>query len=78
MFRPSKEPGSSNEGAAAAGLRIWRIAWVPESLGAVLDAALAKAESPLGKIELAFLAHVAFVAANPGVPRVLFHEARAA
>ena len=26
------------------------------------------------KIERAFLAHVAFVAANPGVPRVLFHE----
>jgi TetR/AcrR family transcriptional regulator len=49
-------------------------AWVRESLGAVLDAAVAKADSPLGKIEHAFLAHVAFVAANPGVPRVLFHE----
>jgi hypothetical protein len=47
---------------------------VRESLGAVLDAAVAKADSPLGKIERAFLAHVAFVAANPGVPRVLFHE----
>ena len=49
-------------------------AWVRESLGAVLDEAVAKANSPLGKIERAFLAHVAFVAANPGVPRVLFHE----
>ena len=49
-------------------------AWVRESLGAVLDEAIAKAKSPLGKIERAFLAHVAFVAANPGVPRVLFHE----
>jgi AcrR family transcriptional regulator len=49
-------------------------AWVRESLAAVLDAAVAKTDSPLGKIERAFLAHVAFVAANPGVPRVLFHE----
>ncbi len=49
-------------------------AWVRESLGAALDAAVAKAGTPLAKIERAFLAHVAFVAANPGVPRVLFHE----
>ncbi len=49
-------------------------AWVRESLGAVLDGAVAKTDSPLGKIERAFLGHVAFVAANPGVPRVLFHE----
>jgi len=49
-------------------------AWVRESLGAVLDEAVAKADSPLRKIERAFLAHVAFVAANPGVPRILFHE----
>ncbi len=49
-------------------------AWVRESLGAVLDEAVATADSPLGKIERAFLAHVAFVAANPGVPRILFHE----
>ena len=49
-------------------------AWVRESLGAVLDEAVAKSTSPLGKIERAFCAHVAFVAANPGVPRILFHE----
>ena len=49
-------------------------AWVRESLGAVLDAAVEKADSPLAKIERAFLAHVAFIAANPGVPRVMFHE----
>ena len=49
-------------------------AWVRESLDAVLDAAVAKADSPLARIEQAFLAHVAFVSANPGVPRVLFHE----
>jgi AcrR family transcriptional regulator len=49
-------------------------AWVRESLGSALTAAIAKGETPLAKIEAAFLAHVAFVATNPGVPRVLFHE----
>lgn len=49
-------------------------AWVRESLGAALAGALAKKASPLGRIERAFLAHVAFVATNPGVPRVMFHE----
>ena len=36
--------------------------------------AMAKGGSPLARIERAFVAHVAFVAANPGVPRVVFHE----
>ena len=49
-------------------------AWVRASLGGALDAAIDRAGSPLAKIERAFLAHVAFVAANPGVARVLFHE----
>src|SRR5512143_3754081 len=49
-------------------------AWVRESLGAAIAAAMAKADSPLARIELAFLAHVGFIAANPGVPRVMFHE----
>jgi len=49
-------------------------AWVRESLGAAFAAAMHKADSPLAKIEQAFLAHVAFIAANPGVPRVMFHE----
>jgi AcrR family transcriptional regulator len=48
--------------------------WVRASLGAVFTAAVAKADTPLAKIEQAFLAHVAFIAANPGVPRVMFHE----
>ncbi|HSN19036.1 MAG TPA: TetR/AcrR family transcriptional regulator [Usitatibacter sp.] len=48
--------------------------WVRLALGEVLDAAMRAGDSPLGKIERAFHAHVAFVAANPGVPRVLFHE----
>jgi AcrR family transcriptional regulator len=49
-------------------------AWVRESLEAALAHAMAQADSPLARIEQAFLAHVAFVAANPGVPRVMFHE----
>ena len=49
-------------------------AFVRESLAAVLDAAVAKGGTPLATIERAFLGHIAFVAANPGVPRVLFHE----
>lgn len=50
------------------------VAWVRTSLIGVFDAAVAKVDSPLAKIEQAFLAHVAFIAANPGVPRVMFHE----
>lgn len=49
-------------------------AWVRESLSEVLAESIERADSPLAKIEQAFLAHVAFVAANPGVPRVMFHE----
>lgn len=55
---------------------IWMavFAWVRESLGTLLATALAQRQSPLAKIEAAFFAHVAFIATNPGVPRVLFHE----
>ncbi len=49
-------------------------AWVREALGAAISHAVEKADSPLARIEAAFLAHVAFIAANPGVPRVMFHE----
>ncbi|GMU73549.1 MAG: TetR/AcrR family transcriptional regulator [Burkholderiales bacterium] len=49
-------------------------AWVRESLGAVFTAAIEKGGTPLARIEQAFHAHVAFVAANPGVPRAIFHE----
>ncbi|MEO8506894.1 MAG: TetR/AcrR family transcriptional regulator [Betaproteobacteria bacterium] len=49
-------------------------AWVREALGAAVSAAVEKADSPLARIERAFLAHVTFVAANPGVARVMFHE----
>jgi TetR/AcrR family transcriptional regulator len=49
-------------------------AWVRASLGAAVEAAIEHGGSPLARIERAFLAHVAFIAANPGVPRVMFHE----
>ncbi len=48
--------------------------WVRASLLAVFTAAVKKADTPIARIEQAFLAHVAFIAANPGVPRVMFHE----
>ena len=48
--------------------------WVREALGTALAAATDEVASPLTKIQQAFLAHVAFIAGNPGVPRVLFHE----
>jgi AcrR family transcriptional regulator len=48
--------------------------WVRGALGTALDAAIDRAGSPLAKLEHAFVAHVAFVAANPGVPRILVHE----
>jgi TetR/AcrR family transcriptional regulator len=49
-------------------------AWVRAALGEALSAAIAGTGSPLEKIERAFVAHVTFVAANPGVPRAMFHE----
>jgi AcrR family transcriptional regulator len=48
--------------------------WVRTAMGAAFSAAVAKADSPLAQIELAFLAQVAFIMENPGVPRVVFHE----
>lgn len=49
-------------------------AWARDSLGAVLDEAIATVASPQAQLKPAFVAYVAFIAANPGVPRVLSHE----
>ncbi len=49
-------------------------AWVRTALGEVLEKVIAGGGSPLTKIKRAFVAHVTFVAHNPGVPRVMFHE----
>lgn len=48
--------------------------WVTERLLTRLDRAADTAASPLDKIEAMFMAHVAFVAEHPGIPRMLFGE----
>lgn len=48
--------------------------WIAEALGAVIGQAFAEGRDPLDTLERVFVAHVAFVAAQPGVPRLLFHE----
>lgn len=55
---------------------IWRAVmdWVAERLMARVDRAANSAESPLGALEAIFMAHVAFIAEHPGVPRMMFGE----
>ena len=50
------------------------MAWVAERLLARIDAAARKAATPLAALEAVFMAHVQFVTAHPGVPRMLFGE----
>lgn len=55
---------------------IWLAAmtWVAEHLLNTLNAAAQQASTPLEALRCVFDAHVDFVVANPGVPRVIFHE----
>lgn len=55
---------------------IWQavMAWVAERLLARVDQAAAAAASPLAALEAVFMTHIEFVAAHPGVPRMLFGE----
>lgn len=55
---------------------IWLAAidWVAERLLAELAAAEEGAASPVEGLRRVFQAHVRFVVAHPGVPRLLFHE----
>lgn len=55
---------------------LWQaaMAWVHTSLLARLEAAEGRATGPLDAMRAMFMAHVDFVTAHPGVPRVLFHE----
>jgi AcrR family transcriptional regulator len=55
---------------------IWQavMSWVHVQLLAALEAAAAGAAQPLQALEAVFKAHLSFVAAHPGVPRVIFHE----
>jgi AcrR family transcriptional regulator len=52
-------------------------AWVRRALLDAVATAI-DGDSPLANLERVFEAHVALVAANPGLPRVLFHELRSA
>ena len=48
--------------------------WVAERLLSRVDKAVQSIESPVAALEAMFMAHVAFVAEHPGVPRMLFGE----
>jgi AcrR family transcriptional regulator len=55
---------------------IWLAAmkWVRERLLLSLDEAVHAGHSAVQGLEAVFRAHVAFVAAHPGAPRIIFHE----
>lgn len=55
---------------------IWQavMEWVAERLLQRVDRAMQAAESPLPALEAVFMAHIEFVVAHPGVPRLLFGE----
>ncbi len=55
---------------------LWQsvMAWVAERLMDRIERAAAGVDSPLAALEAMFMAHVAFVAEHPGVPRLLFGE----
>jgi AcrR family transcriptional regulator len=48
--------------------------WVAEQLMNEVDHAAEKADTPLGRLERVFMAHIDFVVSHPGVPRMLFGE----
>ena len=48
--------------------------WVAGRLLSRVDKAIEKASSPAAALEATFMAHIDFVAAHPGVPRMLFGE----
>lgn len=50
------------------------MSWVEVALLGAIGAAAASAGDPIARLEAVFRAHIRFVAANPGVPRVIFHE----
>jgi len=59
---------------------IWTavIDWVTRNLMTRIDRAAGDIESPVGKMEAMFLAHIDFVSDHPGAPRMLFGELQAA
>jgi AcrR family transcriptional regulator len=55
---------------------IWQavMEWVAERLLAKIDHSAEGIESPLAAMEAMFMSHIEFVAAHPGVPRMIFGE----
>jgi AcrR family transcriptional regulator len=55
---------------------IWlaAMAWVHAQLLGTLEEAVVTAPTPLQGLGAVFMAHVNFVVAHPGVPRLIFHE----
>lgn len=55
---------------------IWLAAmvWVNEQLLSALAVAAGTCDAPLAALAAVFQAHIGFVLAHPGVPRLLFHE----
>lgn len=55
---------------------IWQavMEWVAGQLLSRVDRAIEAADSPFQALEAVYMAHIEFVAANPGVPRLLFGE----
>lgn len=55
---------------------VWQavMEWVAEQLLARVDRAIQAADSPLSALESVYTAHIEFVVAHPGVPRLLFGE----
>lgn len=50
------------------------LAWVDAELIAALELAAQEGRTPLDGLERVFMAHIRFVMAWPGVPRILFHD----
>lgn len=55
---------------------VWQavMEWVSARLMGRVDDAAQQAASPLAALEAVFMAHIEFVTAHPGVPRILFGE----
>lgn len=55
---------------------IWQavLSWVVDRLLSRIDQAIEAAGSPLAALEAVFMTHIEFVAAYPGVPRMIFSE----
>lgn len=55
---------------------IWlaTVVWVREKLMSTLDTAANASDSPLAALNAVFKAHIGFVLAHPGVPRLIFND----